>query len=113
MTVALVKTIKDHDEIYQAILIWCPGCSETHEDGSLRGGLHMLPISGDSTKRPTWIWNGDLEKVLLSPSILSRHMDIVCHSFVQNGMWEFLSDSTHKLSGQKVPMVDLPDWLLA
>src|ERR1044072_4953064 len=35
-----------------------------------------------------------------------------CHSFLKNGQWEFLSDSAHKLAGQTVPMVPLPDWLV-
>lgn len=33
--------------------------------------------------------------------------DEVCHSFVRNGVIEFLSDCTHALKGQHVP---LPDW---
>lgn len=31
-----------------------------------------------------------------------------CHSFVRNGLVDFLPDCTHKLSGQKG--VPLPDW---
>ena len=34
-----------------------------------------------------------------------------CHSFIRNGQWQFLSDSAHRLAGQTVPMVPLPDWL--
>ena len=30
-----------------------------------------------------------------------------CHSFVKDGMIQFLADSTHKLAGQTVP---IPDW---
>jgi hypothetical protein len=35
-----------------------------------------------------------------------------CHSFLKAGVWEFLTDSAHKLAGQKVPMIPLPDWVL-
>lgn len=35
-----------------------------------------------------------------------------CHSFLRAGVWDFLSDSAHKLAGQKVPMVPLPDWMV-
>lgn len=33
-----------------------------------------------------------------------------CHSFLRNGVWEFLGDSAHKLAGQNVPLTPLPDW---
>lgn len=33
-----------------------------------------------------------------------------CHSFLRNGVWEFLSDSAHHLAGQNVPLEPLPDW---
>jgi hypothetical protein len=32
---------------------------------------------------------------------------LVCHSFVTEGRIEFLSDSTHELAGQTVP---IPEW---
>ena len=35
-----------------------------------------------------------------------------CHSFVRNGKWEFLGDSAHKLAGQTISMVPLPDWIV-
>lgn len=36
-----------------------------------------------------------------------------CHSFIRSGQWQFLADCAHKLAGQTVPMVPVPDWLLA
>ena len=33
-----------------------------------------------------------------------------CHSFIQNGQWQFLSDCAHALAGKTVPMEPLPDW---
>jgi hypothetical protein len=97
----------------------CPGCE----------GGHMVSISGD---HPVWNWNGDLGSPTLTPSILvksghyisgaeicwctfnAEHPDdpasfvcVQCHSFVKDGKIQFLSDSTHKLSGQTV---DIPDW---
>lgn len=35
-----------------------------------------------------------------------------CHSFVQSGQWQFLTDSAHALAGQTVDMVPLPDWFV-
>lgn len=37
--------------------------------------------------------------------------DITCHSFLRNGVWQFLPDSTHQLAGQNFDMVPLPVWL--
>lgn len=34
-----------------------------------------------------------------------------CHSFLQEGVWQFLGDCAHSMAGQQVPMVPLPDWL--
>ena len=113
-TVAQIRHVDDHGDLYDAITIWCPGCERTDDDGHKRGGLHMLPVTGDGSKRPTWEWNGDLDRVTLSPSILTRHggqdSDLVCHSFLRDGQWQFLSDCTHALANQTVPMVPLPDW---
>jgi hypothetical protein len=35
----------------------------------------------------------------------------VCHTFITNGMVQFLSDCTHELAGQTLPLPDLPEWL--
>lgn len=34
-----------------------------------------------------------------------------CHSFLKNGIWQFLDDCAHELRGM-VPMVPLPDFLM-
>lgn len=103
------------------VWFWCAGC-ETH---------HAI----DPTR---WTWNGDSEKPTFSPSILvtgyvmsergyqqlAEHLslpvekrpphdrfdgnDSVCHSFVKDGMIEYLTDCTHALSGQTLPLEELP-----
>jgi hypothetical protein len=35
-----------------------------------------------------------------------------CHSFLQQGRWQFLSDSAHAMAGQTIDMISLPDYLL-
>lgn len=35
-----------------------------------------------------------------------------CHSYLTAGRWRFLGDCAHKLAGQTVDMVPLPDWLV-
>lgn len=100
------------------IYVWCPGCALAKSDieRSTGSGLHGLPIRGTPGAGETsWNWNGDLELVTLDPSILTRYpygdSELVCHSYVRNGQWQFLTDCSHALAGQTVDMVDLPDWV--
>lgn len=60
-----------------------------------------------------WTFNGDVEKPTFSPSMLVNatlhathpHMPR-CHSFVNNGRIQFLTDCSHDMKGQTV---DLPE----
>lgn len=125
--VAQLQGITHGDDRYDAITLWCPGCQYYRDgDPDPAGGLHMLPVTGDGSKRPTWSFDGNLQAPTLAPSILTRtehtrrYIDgelkdvgrFVCHSFLRNGVWEFLGDCTHPLAGQHVPMVPLPDWVV-
>lgn len=113
--VAVIRGVSDQEDSYKGIFVWCPGCEYTSDDGRKVGGLHLLPISGNTKKRPTWKWNGDLVRVTLSPSIITkinRKKRFVCHSFLQDGYWWFLGDCTHSLARQTVPMLPLPDWVV-
>ena len=101
------------------LTFWCPGCDESHQINISPGG---------------WYWDQDLERPTISPSILVQsghyapgwnsgscwctynrdHPDDEasfhcerCHSFVRNGMIEFLGDCSHKLANQTV---ELPEW---
>ena len=88
-------------------LFYCPGCDSTHG----------VPVTGDRK----WGWNGSLEAPTFTPSILVTYpanpaaveefkewrTERRCHSFVTDGRFQFLSDCTHGLAGQTVP---LPDW---
>ena len=60
--------------------------------------------------RPLWQWDGDLAAPTVSPSILVTTGEARCHSFVRAGTWQFLSDCTHTLAGQTVPVPNLPGW---
>lgn len=90
--------------LYDALAFLCPGCAEM--GGS---GLHLLPVTPNEG-RASWQWDGNLEAPTVSPSILTRYSEGVCHSFLRAGVFEFLGDCTHSLAGQKVPMPDLGDW---
>lgn len=102
-----LRVVIENDVSYAALLFICPGCASA----GVGTGLHMLPVNSE-TKTPSWEWDENLDAPTLSPSILTRYgTDLVCHSFLKNGIFEFLSDCTHDLAGQSVPMVDLPEWL--
>ncbi|MGL5363721.1 MAG: DUF6527 family protein [Bosea sp. (in: a-proteobacteria)] len=104
-------------KVYQpfpgTIRFMCPGCDS----------FHQIQVDGSRG----WTWNGDADCPTVSPSIAvsgkrkitddehARIMagekvsipDAMCHSFIKDGQWQFLSDCTHSLAGQTV---DLPDW---
>lgn len=99
-----------------AILFWCPGCNTAHR------------VQYGSGEGPRWHWNMNAEKPTFSPSVKvswkepsdkpeefsdeKKDVDKCCHSFVRDGMIEFLSDCTHSLAGKTVPLAKFPhsDW---
>ena len=100
-----LRNVDDHGIKYQALMFVCPGC--VTED---REGIHILPVNADIDK-PSWDWDGNLEAPTLHPSILTTpHDGPLCHSFLRAGVFEFLPDSQHSMSGTSVPIPDLPDW---
>lgn len=103
---------------------WCQGCKTRH----------MIRHGDGPGER--WGWNGDVEKPTFSPSVLTTNGHYLdthvtgarcwcvynvehpeqehpftcqrCHTFIRNGMVEFLSDCSHELAGQTLPLPDLP-----
>ena len=73
---------------------YCPGCDDNH----------WFKTTGTS---PCWVWNGDMEKPSVSPSIRVKSRDRVCHFFIRDGEIVYLADCTHMLAGQTVPMTEL------
>jgi len=76
----------------------CPGCNAEHAFDD------------------RWQFNQDFDKPTLSPSFLQRgflgfdgeeKMYGTCHSFIKNGKIQFLTDSTHRLAGQTVDLLDV------
>jgi hypothetical protein len=104
--------INDHGVKYTSLMFVCPGCKAGGRKGN--EGLHMLPVNSPHIDKLSWEWDGNLESPTLSPSIRTRGgyagSNAVCHSFLKAGVFDFLTDSTHPLSGQKVPIPDLPTW---
>lgn len=92
----------------RGVLFFCPGCQSAHTIKTSPGG---------------WGWNGDVERPTFTPSVLVTHeakpdaseefkewrTKRICHSFVTDGQIQFLTDSTHALAGQTVPLADFPE----
>lgn len=86
----MAKVHKVHENYW---VFDCPGC----------GSLHSI-------QTPQWSFNEDLEKPTVSPSILVYGVEGShprCHSFVRDGMIQFLDDCTHELKGQTI---EIPEW---
>lgn len=100
------------------ITYWCQGCDEPHRINS------------------GWSFDGNVDAPTFHPSVLVTsghyapgwtgpqcwctynvdHPDCDfecsrCHTFIRGGMVEFLSDCTHALAGQTLPLPDLPPHL--
>lgn len=109
----------------RSLAYFCPGCKD----------YHVIPIEPGS--KDSWSWNGDAEKPSFNHSVdvktghfMKEHKPgsscwctynkehpedaedgfecIHCHSYVTDGMIRFLTDCTHSLVGQTVPLPDLP-----
>lgn len=94
--------LDEHDGVGY-LSLHCPGCGCAH---TITVALPDGPPSGT-----VWEWDGNLQRPTISPSILTwwtaGREDRRCHSFVRDGIWEYLTDSTHPLAGQHVPV---PAW---
>jgi hypothetical protein len=99
---------------------WCPGCEMMHAPGV------------EPPASTIWGFNHNPDAPTFTPSVLVRYpqwvppvtpenmaeynrapwpqtqVESVCHSFVTNGQIQFLSDCTHELAGQTVPLPDFP-----
>lgn len=92
----------------------CPGCKD----------MHVVYTEATASKT-TWDFNGDLEKPTFNPSYLTwldpnpnalpeprfkKYRDgFRCHSFIRDGMIEFLSDCTHQLAGKTVKLPEVSE----
>lgn len=89
----------------------CPNDEATHVLLNIPGpsGHIALPftIKGDRRGTPNWTWNGDTEKPTIKPSILTTTSDYRCHTWVNDGMVQFLSDCTHEHKGKTLPLDDV------
>jgi hypothetical protein len=88
---AKTHEIQQKDGTHYAWLVWCPACDQVH------------------TFDKRWSFNGDHEKPSFQASMLAYQAPgrPRCHSFLTDGVWHYLADSTHAMAGKNVPA---PDW---
>jgi hypothetical protein len=91
------------------LAFFCPACQVAHS-------VHIGPGG--------WAWDGDADQPSLSSSVmiawksnpdaapgaLGHSNQNRCHSLIEDGMIEFLPDSTHELAGHIVHLADFPDY---
>jgi hypothetical protein len=92
----IVRTVQDTEGKFGGYAIFCPACKFGHLFDS------------------RWTFNGNMEKPTFRASMLIPRWDstdetkyrttLRCHSFVTDGMIQFLDDSEHDLRGQTVPL---------
>lgn len=95
----------------------CEPHEATHIMLHLPGPLpeRCLPVMIGGTRRgtPNWTWNGSVDKPTVKPSVLTRGGDEngehVCHSFINDGRVQFLSDCSHEFAGQTLDLLDV-EW---
>lgn len=99
------------------VMFWCPGCQ----------GPHAISVDCGVLGRD-WGFNGNPDRPTFTPSILVRQetwtppvtsenlgawkqkpweqvrVTSICHSFVTDGQIQFLTDCTHAMAGQTVPL---------
>jgi hypothetical protein len=68
----------------------CPGCKWEH---AFSPNVHQF--------------DGNMDRPTISPSLL-HNSSHVCHSYIKDGVIEFLGDCWHELKGQKVPLPHYP-----
>jgi hypothetical protein len=76
-------------------LYWCPGCGYEHAFAlKSEGGHHDF--------------NMDLNNPTVSPSLLQDFVPAQrCHSYIKNGMIQFLNDCHHPLRGQTIELPEI------
>lgn len=91
---------KLHRPVAGLRMFFCPGCQEAH-------GISVQEL-GNTYPNP-WEWNGSEDRPTFSPSILANGStpEKRCHSFVKDGMIQFLDDCWHALKGHTV---EIPEW---
>jgi len=93
--------------------VGCEPSEATHLKLCLPGPIpnRIIPVMIGGTRAGTgnWTWNGCVDKPTVRPSILTTggEGDHRCHSWVNDGVVQFLEDCSHDLAGKSVDLLDI------
>lgn len=76
----------------------CPGCGCKHG---------VWTTSSASSPNAVWSYNNNENSPTVVPSIKVTRNEDICHSFIKDGMIQFLSDCTHPLANQTVTLPEI------
>lgn len=93
----------------------CDPDEATHLELNLPGPIttRILPIiiKGSRSGTGCWSWNGSLDTPTIKPSILTKtyiaDVDIICHTWINDGKVIFLDDCSHELAGQTLDLLEV------
>lgn len=89
----------------------CPVEEATHVAIRIPGpsGLLHLPVMLSGTREGTgnWTWDGSTDKPTLRPSVLITGHNFRCHSWVNDGQVQFLSDCSHEYANQTHDLLEV------
>jgi len=93
------EKVVDKQQFQPDYLFDCPGC----------GNSHGVWTSSPNHNGAKWNFNNDMNKPTVSPSIVvhGEKNNVICHSYISNGMIQFLVDCTHHLAGQTVELPEI------
>lgn len=110
---AKIKRYTKEDGGYHGELAFmCPGCNGRHF-------INDIITEPEARLNGTWTFNGDFDKPTIRASVLTRsyrknpvngNYDIEferCHSFITDGMIQFLNDCQHSLAGKTVELPEI------
>lgn len=103
----------DPEDKKGVIAIWCQGCNTYHQIATKE------PFSNGAV----WTFNGDMDRPTFTPSLLVKTGSFaspgfidppeipptLCHSFITNGMIQFLGDCTHNLKNQTLELPEIKE----
>jgi hypothetical protein len=95
---------REEHHFVPTIAHWCPACAS----------LHDFAVEEPFRNGARWTFDGNQDSPAFAPSMNiswgpnSRGQTSRCHYFLTGGQLQYLSDCTHRLAGQTVPLPDIP-----
>ncbi len=103
--------------VYGEGYVQCTPDDATHVTLRIPGptGLLTLPVIRSGTREGTgcWTWNGSTDAPTLRPSVLTQYdgadLSWRCHSWINDGVAQFLADCSHDLMNTSVPLLEVDE----